>query len=218
MKRKAMIKLVAFDLDGTIGDTIPMCMKAFKKAVEPYTNHELSEQEIVQTFGLNEEGMIKQVVSGDNWRKALDDFYVIYDEMHVMCPHPLDGIVELIKELKERSVPVALITGKGKKSCAITLKHFGMDTCFDRIETGIPERNRKAEAIRDLLDTYNLQPDEMLYIGDAVSDITACHEAGIKCLSAAWTVSSSSVRRLTENNQGNVFYSIQSLRDFLIEN
>lgn len=31
-----MIKLVAFDLDGTIGDTIPMCLKALKKAVTPY--------------------------------------------------------------------------------------------------------------------------------------------------------------------------------------
>lgn len=30
-----MIKLVAFDLDGTIGDTIPMCLKALKKAVTP---------------------------------------------------------------------------------------------------------------------------------------------------------------------------------------
>lgn len=25
------IKLVAFDLDGTIGDTIPLCIRAFKK-------------------------------------------------------------------------------------------------------------------------------------------------------------------------------------------
>ena len=49
-----MIKLVAFDLDGTIGDTIPMCITAFKKAVEPFTQHELSNEEIIQTFGLNE--------------------------------------------------------------------------------------------------------------------------------------------------------------------
>lgn len=35
-----MIKLVAFDLDGTIGDTIPMCLKALKKAVTPYVTPE----------------------------------------------------------------------------------------------------------------------------------------------------------------------------------
>ena len=33
-----MIKLVAFDLDGTIADTIPMCIEAFKQAGVPYTS------------------------------------------------------------------------------------------------------------------------------------------------------------------------------------
>lgn len=53
-----MIKLVAFDLDGTIADTIPMCIEAFKQAVTPYASKILSEDDIVKTFGLNEEGMI----------------------------------------------------------------------------------------------------------------------------------------------------------------
>ena len=49
-----MIKLIAFDLDGTIGETVPMCIRAFEKAVSPYAGRTLSEREITQTFGLNE--------------------------------------------------------------------------------------------------------------------------------------------------------------------
>mgnify|MGYP003229749935 CR=1 FL=1 len=64
-----MIKLIAFDLDGTIGDTVPMCIRAFEKAVSPYAGHTLSEREITQTFGLNEVGMIKKV-AGEKWREA----------------------------------------------------------------------------------------------------------------------------------------------------
>ena len=52
------IKALAFDLDGTIGDTIPLCIRAFKKAVTPYIGHELSDDDVIQTFGLNEQGMI----------------------------------------------------------------------------------------------------------------------------------------------------------------
>ena len=37
-----MLKLVAFDLDGTIGETIDMCIQAFRKAVSPYTGRSLS--------------------------------------------------------------------------------------------------------------------------------------------------------------------------------
>lgn len=82
-----MIKLVAFDLDGTIADTIPMCIEAFKQAVSPYASKILSKDDIVKTFGLNEEGMIKEVVSED-WEKALVDFYVIYKEMHTVNIQP----------------------------------------------------------------------------------------------------------------------------------
>lgn len=68
-----MIKLIAFDLDGTIGETVPMCIRAFEKAVSPYAGRTLSEREITQTFGLNEVGMIK-MVAGEKWQEALHDF------------------------------------------------------------------------------------------------------------------------------------------------
>lgn len=210
-----MIKLVAFDLDGTIGDTIPMCISALKKAVTPYTLKGLSEEDIIKTFGLNEEGMIREIVK-DNWEGALVDFYIIYEQIHAMCPSPFDGIKELIEELKENSILVTLITGKGEKSCAITLQQFGMETCFDEIATGSHEKkNRKDLAIRELLVNYKLSSNEMIYIGDDISDIIACRKEGIKCLSAAWVTSSSNTAKLEKHNQGNLFYSIESLRVFL---
>ena len=140
-----MIKLVAFDLDGTIGDTIPMCLKALKKAVTPYvTLNDVSENDILETFGLNEKGMIKKLV-GYNWENALDDFYVIYEQMHIMCPRPFDGITELIEKLKKENLFLLLwLQEKEKKSCAITLRQFNMDTCFDKVKTGNPFKNNKS--------------------------------------------------------------------------
>ena len=93
-----MIKLIAFDLDGTIGDTVPMCIRAFEKAVSPYAGHTLSEREITQTFGLNEVGMIKKV-AGEKWREALHDFYPVYEEMHQSCPAPY-GMRDLFCSVK----------------------------------------------------------------------------------------------------------------------
>lgn len=90
-----MIKMVAFDLDGTICDSIPLCIEAFMKAVTPYADHELTEKEIINTFGLNEIGMVKAVVKKD-WENALNDFYNYYEELHDMCAEPFEGIYELI--------------------------------------------------------------------------------------------------------------------------
>lgn len=210
-----MIKLVAFDLDGTIANTLPMCVVAFKQAVTPYAPHKLTEEDVVKTFGLNEEGMIKQIVGGNNWQQALTDFYAAYKALHVMCPRPFEGIAEIIGELREQAIPLALITGKGVESCAITLQQFGLSTSFDNIETGSPERNRKAEAIEKLLSLYNLQPEELIYIGDAVSDVTECRKAGVRCLSAAWATTYENHGLLEQHNPNNVLYSVGELRDFL---
>lgn len=94
------MKIIAFDLDGTIADTLPMCLAAFRKAVQPYVARTLTEEEIMQTFGLNEEGMIRQV-AGVRWREALDDFYACYRCIHaLLCPAPFSGMRELIRKWK----------------------------------------------------------------------------------------------------------------------
>lgn len=210
-----MLKLVAFDLDGTIGETIDMCIQAFRKAVSPYTGRSLSAEEIVQTFGLNEEGMIKKI-AGEQWEPALHDFYAHYRAMHGLCTAPFDGIRELILKLKSRHVWVALVTGKGRESCAITLEQLAMTGLFDRIATGSPEKSCKAEALRDLRREYGLQPDELAYVGDAVSDVSACEEAGIRCLSAAWA-QSAEVQRLERRNSGHVFLTVGALEEYLMQ-
>ena len=209
-----MIKLIAFDLDGTIGETVPMCIRAFEQAVSPYAGRTLSEREITQTFGLNEVGMIK-VVAGEKWREALHDFYPVYEQMHDECPEPYEVIRELIHTLKDAGILVALITGKGEKSCRITLEKFGMQDLFCSVKTGAEDRPNKAEAIEELLDAYHVEKDEFYYIGDAVSDVTACKKAGVPCLSAAWGTTTD-IGGLEEANPSRVFFSIEDLSHFLL--
>lgn len=208
-----MIKMIAFDLDGTISDTIPMCIEAFRKAVSPYAGHELTTEEIVQTFGLNEIGMIKAVVSED-WELALNDFYSAYEKMHYTCSTPFPQINELINYLKEQNISVALITGKGERSCNITIKKLGMERVFDEVMVGSEKHNNKAEAILELLRKYQVKESEFYYIGDTVSDINACKDAGVVCLSAAWA-DSTDTAQLREMNEQFIFEDVSALKNFI---
>lgn len=208
-----MIKMVAFDLDGTIGDTIPMCIQAFRKAVSPYAGHLLTDDEILQTFGLNEIGMIKAVL-GDEWEAPLQDFYVIYEQMHSECTEPFPEFCNLVAYLKERNIKIALITGKGKRSCDITLDKFGIVKYFDEIIVGSEYRPNKEDAISELLKKYLLKSNEFYYVGDTVSDVSSSFKAGVKCLSAAWS-KSANVENLKKINTPFVFTSIFDLKDFL---
>jgi phosphoglycolate phosphatase len=131
-----------------------------------------------------------------------------------MCPEPFEGIKELITELKNRRVLVALVTGKGKRTCQITLQQFGMENYFDSTDTGSPDKNVKAEALASLQSKYNLSADELVYAGDTFSDIISCNQAGIQCLSAGWA-KSSDLKQLQEYNKGYVFQTIQSLKEYI---
>lgn len=207
-----MIKMVALDFDGTIADTIPMCIEAFKKAVSPYAGYELTRNDIVQTFGLNETGMVRAVVK-DTWKEALQDFYFYYEKMHDCCAEPFPQICELIEYLKEKNIMVALITGKGQKSCDISLKKLGLENCFCDILVGDEARNNKAESISKLLKKYSFETDEFYYVGDALSDVTACRESGVACLSAAWS-DSADIEELVKVNPGFIFSNISGLKVF----
>lgn len=208
-----MIRLVAFDLDGTIADTIPMCIEAFEKAVSPYAGHTLTKEEIIQTFGLNEIGMVKAVVK-ERWKDALRDFYIQYEKLHSQCNTPFEGTIDLIKHLKSKGIIVALITGKGEKSCKITLKKLNMKHMFSDIMTGSEFKNCKSESLLILMRKYNLSSEECLYIGDAVSDVIASKNVGITCLSAAWSEAADK-EELYKINGKNVYESIQKLAGVL---
>jgi phosphoglycolate phosphatase len=213
MRKTQMIKMVAFDFDGTIADTIPMCIKAFRQSISPYVGHKLTDHEIIQTFGLNEIGMVKAVVK-DNWKLALEDFYLYYEKMHINCTEPFFEICDLIKYLKEKNVIVPLITGKGQKSCYISLKKLGMENCFSEIMVGDETRPNKGECILKLLEKYSIKDEEFYYVGDAISDVMVCREAKVNCLSAAWS-HGVELKELKKINSEYVFHSISDLQSFL---
>ena len=70
-------KAVIFDIDGTLANTIPLIINAYRKAVEPIINKPLSDDEITATFGPDEEGSIKSIAP-DNYKKGTADFIHLY--------------------------------------------------------------------------------------------------------------------------------------------
>lgn len=180
------IKAVIFDLDGTLGNTLPLCISAFRKSIEPLINRSLSDEEIIATFGPSEEGTIMALVP-KYYEKGLSNYLGFYSELHSMCPVPFEGIESLLMALENKSVRIAMVTGKGKHSTEISLNKFGIAKYFEAIETGISSGPRKAEGIQNILDLFKeIQKNEIIYVGDAPGDITASRKIGIPVVAAAW--------------------------------
>jgi phosphoglycolate phosphatase-like HAD superfamily hydrolase len=75
-------KTIIFDLDGTIADTLPLCIAAFKKSVELLLQSTISEEEIIATFGPSEEGTIRRLIP-QHEEEGVKAYLKNYEELHL---------------------------------------------------------------------------------------------------------------------------------------
>lgn len=202
------IKAVIFDLDGTLANTLPLCIEAFRRSVEPLAGRSISDEEIIATFGPSEEGTIMMLVP-DHYDKGIAGYLHHYETMHHLCSNAFEGIPELLAALQAKQVRMAMVTGKGKHSTAISLQQFGLADYFELIETGSPAGPRKAEGIQMVLEAWpGIEKEEVIYVGDAPSDISASRQAGIAVIAAAWA-ETAEPEKLVPLQPDGMFYSVE---------
>ncbi|MDN5214811.1 HAD family hydrolase [Fulvivirgaceae bacterium BMA12] len=203
------IKAVIFDLDGTIADTLPLCIAAFRESIEPLIERSLSDEEIIATFGPSEEGTVK-ALAPDSFEEGIAGYLAAYQNLHWMCPEPFSGITTLLESLKAHDVRIAMVTGKGMHSTRISLDKFQYNKYFEHIETGSPLGPRKTEGIRQVLKQWSdLEKKQAIYVGDAPSDIEASKEVGIPVVSACWA-QTADADVLKKMRPDQIFYDIPS--------
>ncbi len=174
-----------FDLDGTLGDTLPVCFAAFRVTFRHYLKREYTDQQIRAMFGPTEDGIFQDMFP-DTWRDALDMYLHEYRQAHATCREPFPGIPEALSLLQERDIRLAIVTGKGPGSAKISLEEMGMADVFDIVEAGSPRGGVKPQCMRKVLEAWKLPPTEIACIGDAPSDIRSAHDIGATPLGAAW--------------------------------
>ncbi|WP_316735211.1 HAD family hydrolase [Pedobacter aquatilis] len=208
------IKAVIFDLDGTIANTLPLCIQAFRKSVEPLINRSLSDEEIIATFGPSEEGTIK-ILAPHNYNEGVKSYLHFYEKLHGMCPVAFAGVEEILSTLKQKGVHISMVTGKGNYSTEISLKQFKLNHFFEIIETGAPTGPRKVDGIKIVLEALSsLNKEEIIYVGDAPSDIEASRSVGISVIAAAWA-ETAEPEKLIPLKPDELFYTIEDFKGWL---
>ena len=103
---------VIFDFDGTIANTVPLCVEALRRAVQNLTGRKPTAAEIESTFGPSEEGTLAAFAPGRT-DEGMEIYLGIYRELHpVLCPAPFGGLEQVFSFLREKGVKTALVTGK----------------------------------------------------------------------------------------------------------
>lgn len=183
------IKGIIFDFDGTLADTLPLCIVSFQQMFERITGKAYTKEEIVKYFGRAEEGIIL-TLAPDQYDECMREYVATYKNNHHMCAEVFTGIREILEMIRSKNLKMALITGKGQHTIEVSLEYLGLREYFEFVEPGDPDKSIKTECLKKIADLWKLDSSEIAYIGDQPSDIKDSKMAGATAVAVSWATTS----------------------------
>jgi len=184
------IKLIAFDLDGTLLDSVPDLAVAADQAVQALGYPAVTEEQVRDYVGNGADVLIGRSlsrslkVSPDLDPELHAKARILFDDYYEQSGHKLShlypAVKETLAELHEAGFTMALVTNKPSKFVPEVLAKHGIDKYFVDVIGGdtFPEKKPNPMALNWLLEKHGCQPQEMLMVGDSSNDIKAAKNAG----------------------------------------
>ena len=121
------VRAVMFDLDGTLLDTLDDICVAGNHALETCGSPGLAREEYRRLVGMGARRCMERALGeGAEHRvdEALGLYQSYYAEHPVVHTRPYEGVAELITELAERRVPMAVVTNKTHAVAVEVIRYF----------------------------------------------------------------------------------------------
>lgn len=185
------IRLVIFDLDGTLLNTISdlgtACNYALKN--EGLPQHQIEDYNRMVGNGFRK--LIEKAAPGRNAeeiQKLVELSRAFYDTHNTVTTKPYPGIPELLKEMEIRGLKLAVASNKYQSATERIIRHYFPETSFVSIQGQQEERPIKPDPsiIYDIIDISGISKEETILIGDSDVDITTAHNAEIPSIAVTW--------------------------------
>jgi len=170
-----MKKIIIFDLDGTLLNTIDDLKNAVNHVLFLHNWPERSTEQIRQAIGngvakLVERSLPQEATKSD-YLLALREFRAYYGEHYDEQTHPYKNVVSLIKKLKSDGFLLAVCTNKTQLVAERLIHHF-FGHLFDFVQgdqVDVPKKPAP-DMINKILQFFQIKKEDTLYIGDTDVD------------------------------------------------
>lgn len=186
-----MKKLAIFDLDGTLLNTISDLGEACNFALRSmgFAEHPVTAYNYMVGNGVRKLIERAQPDAGDAEIEELLRYFRQYYDVHGMDnTMPYEGIPELLGELTERGVALAVASNKYQEATERIVRHFFPEMPFVSIMGQTPARPVKPDPsiVFAILGEHPCPKREVLYIGDSAVDIETARRACVESIGVTW--------------------------------
>ena len=184
-------KLVIFDLDGTLLNTLGDLAAAGNHALEQMGLPVHEEERYKQFVGNGIPKLIERILphgSSDKERQTAYKLFSDHYERHKSDnTAPYDGITGLLAEMKEHGITAACCTNKDHKFAAELMEQFFGSYITETVGAShkFPKKPDPA-AVKYLTEKYTREGQTPLYVGDSAVDMQTAQNAGIDCCGVLW--------------------------------
>ncbi|HEB76833.1 MAG TPA: HAD family hydrolase [Nitrospirae bacterium] len=183
------IRLILFDLDGTLVDSSRDITNALNHAIAPLGLEPLSVEETVRLVGEGITRLIEKAAGATDEETKEDvlrrflEFYAGHLTEHT---RPYPGVPETLERLG--SYRKAVISNKREELSRRLLSELGLDSHFAHIlgSDSTPEKKPSPLPLLTVIETEGLTAENALMVGDSDLDIEAGRRAGVVTVGAAY--------------------------------
>ncbi|OCG24881.1 phosphoglycolate phosphatase, bacterial [Gilliamella sp. App2-1] len=186
MNKLEDIQAIAFDLDGTLVDSVPGLALATQNMLADLNLPTISNEQVKNFVGNGIDIMLERVFkaiqvdpSTELLAKAKNLFNQHYDKVIDAETKLFPNVKETLKVLHDNHYPLALVTNKPAQFLPALLTSLGIKEYFSLVLGGgdVIKLKPHPAPLYQVMATFGLFSDQLLFVGDSKNDITAAQNA-----------------------------------------
>jgi phosphoglycolate phosphatase len=184
-------KLIIFDLDGTLLDTLEDLADSTNYALRACGLPERSIDEVRQFVGNGIYKLIERAVPDEldeaGIEKVFEVFKAYYGNHCNDKTKAYNGIMKMLHDLRQNSVRIAVVSNKADFAVQALCRQY-FDGLLD-MAVGEREHIRRKpapDAVNEVLRVLGFDRKDAVYVGDSDVDIETAHNAEMECISVTW--------------------------------
>lgn len=188
-----MKKIVIFDLDGTLLNTLDDLADSTNYALAKFGYPTRTIEEVRQFVGNGVAKLIERAIpdgkKNPNFEKCLAIFKENYAQNMYNKTAPYVGILEMLSNLKSKGLKIAVVSNKFdlavKELCK---KYFDgyIDFAAGENEAQGIKKKPAPDTVFTVLKEFELNPEDAVYVGDSDVDIMTAKNSKMPCISVTW--------------------------------
>ena len=178
------IKLLIFDLDGTLIDSLPDLVDATNHMRGGFGLSRLTSDAVRALVGQGVRSLVERALPGAPPLRVDEgmSLFLGYNIAHITDKTRLyPGVVETLEALQGQGLALCVLSNKNVALCREVLSRLGIARFFQTVfgADSLPFRKPSPEPVLALLREFGVAAGECIMIGDSINDVAAGQGAGV---------------------------------------